>query len=67
MRTSTVELMEAAEELGFCIQHDCGGYRVTEAQGGGYRYIFPDGGVCPTATKSECMIFLHGVKYERKK
>ena len=56
------ELDEAAEAVGMWIQHDCGGFRVVkDNRDGGHSYIFPNGGVCPTATKKECLIFLKGV------
>ena len=52
------ELRSKAHVLGLEIQHDCGGYRVVSDGNG--RNIFPDGGICPTATKKECSIFLLG-------
>ena len=55
------ELHEAASQAGLHIQHDCGGYRLVAEQGRpSNSYVFPDGGVCPTATKRECLIFLKG-------
>ena len=46
------------------MQHDCGGFRLVrkhEVAGlSGLAYVYPSGGICPTATKRECMIFLAG-------
>lgn len=57
------DLTAEARSLGMEVQHDCGGFRLTVTSGAGWRYVFPDGGICPTATKRECMTFLKGVKY----
>ena len=60
-RIRTHELEEAARRAGLSTQHDCGGYRLVQAgPDGGFRYVHPAGGVCPTVTKRECMIFLSG-------
>lgn len=54
---TTSELIDLAFEARLAIQHDCGGYRVVSLEG---FYLFPDGGVCPTATRKECAIFIRG-------
>lgn len=60
-RTTAKELYELAYKAGLSIQHDCGGYRVVAKQGRPCNsYVFPDTGICPTATKRECLIFLKG-------
>lgn len=61
------DLYEQADKAGLGIQHDCGGYRIVEDEGGGFHYLFPDSGICPTATKKECGIFLLGIIEGRKK
>jgi hypothetical protein len=60
-RIKRSELDDLAARLGVTIQHDCGGFRVANAG----RYLFPDGGVCPTASARECLIFMKGMKRER--
>ena len=61
------DLDAAAESVGLRVQHDCGGFRLVQwassAMGKGWagnRYVFPDTGICPTATKRQCWIFLSG-------
>jgi hypothetical protein len=56
------ELDYAAMKAGLTIQHDCGGFRVVRDA----TYLFPDGGVCPTATARECMIFIKGFEEGRR-
>lgn len=66
-RVSILDLENLASKLGLKIQHDCGGYRVVSAgQNNSNQYIFPSTGICPTATKAQCAIFLEGVMYQRK-
>ena len=66
-RVKLKELEGLAEKTGLKIQHDCGGYRVVALGGeSNNRYVFPDGGICPTATRSQCDIFLSGVLYQKK-
>lgn len=52
------EITDLATELDLTIQHDCGGYRVVK----GNSNLFPNTGICPTATKRECLYFLLGMK-----
>ena len=54
------ELDDLARSLGLLIHHDGGGFRAVRQDRG---YVFPDGGICPTATKRECMTFLKGVRF----
>jgi len=62
-RVRTSELCDLANSLGMGIQHDCGGYRVVRQEGLGYQYVYPDGGICPTATKRQCLAFLMGYNH----
>lgn len=57
-RIKRSELDDLAAQLDCTIQHDCGGYRIAQAG----RYLYPDGGICPTAPARECWIFLKGMK-----
>lgn len=60
-RITLVEFERAARAAGMGIQHDCAGFRlVRSSPGGGWEYVYPNGGICPTATKRECMVFLEG-------
>ena len=52
----TKELYDKARSLDLEIQHDCGGYRIVKDG----RSLFPEGGICPTATRRGCMIWLVG-------
>jgi hypothetical protein len=70
IRPTTDELYGLAAQAGLAIQHDCGGYRVVVSDSSdahGYRYVFPDTGICPTASRKQCFIFLMGAMYERKR
>jgi len=62
-RTSSKELQELVDKAGLMIQHDCGGYRVCRQLEGssGYQYLFPADGICPIATKRECVVFVKGL------
>lgn len=60
-RVSEFDINNLASKLGLSIQHDCGGYRVVRDTS----YVFPDYGICPTATRRECYIFLKGMLYQR--
>lgn len=60
-RIKRAELDALAAQLGYTVQHDCGGFRIVD----GGRYLFPDGGICPTAPARDCMIYLSGIKHER--
>jgi len=62
---SEKELTALAKELGFNIQHECGGYRVYKEKDGSRRDVFPNSGICPTAARLGCYIFLLGVAHER--
>lgn len=69
MRTKITasELVTAATKVGLAIQHDCGGYRVVqETDSGGWTYVFPDGGTCPTESKRACMGFLVGAAWSER-
>lgn len=57
---SVFEIEALADKCNLAIQHDCGGFRVVTK---GLRYVFPDSGICPTATKRECLHFLMGVNH----
>ena len=48
---------DLAFRAGLEVQHDCGGYRLVNAD---RSYVFPTPGVCPTATARECVTFLMG-------
>lgn len=62
-RITEHDLREAAHCAGLDIQHDCGGYRlVKDIKGGGCRYVYPSGGICPTRPKRELMIFIEGYR-----
>jgi hypothetical protein len=50
------ELYDKALILDLEIQHDCGGYRIIQSG----HSLFPEGGICPTATRRDCMIWLEG-------
>jgi hypothetical protein len=63
---STAELHELAAVHSLTIQHECGGYRVVEANGGSRRDVFPNSGICPVVARLACYIFLLGVDYGRK-
>ena len=56
------ELDKASHRHGLAVQHDCGGYRLVK----GTEYVFPSSGICPTATKRECMLFLEGCEFSRR-
>jgi hypothetical protein len=59
-------LRNAAAKVGLEIQHDCSGYRVVQDTGdGGWRNIFPEGGICPTESKKACAGFLLGVLWQQ--
>jgi hypothetical protein len=60
--SSTQQLYDKARSLDVDIQHDCGGYRIVK----GGRSLFPEGGICPTATRRDCMIWLTGFWWGRK-
>ena len=62
MSVTTFELEQYASYLNLVVQHDCGGYRIARLENGGYRYLHPDTGICPTATRNECMTFLRGYR-----
>lgn len=51
------DLYNLAMKCGLIIQHDCGGFRVVATDNS---HVYPNGGVCPTATKRECWTFLSG-------
>ena len=55
-----------AEEAGCAIQHDCGGYRVVREIEGGWRYLYPNSGICPTQPRKACEAFLLGMLCERR-
>ena len=59
-RIRRAELDEKALKAGLTVQHDCGGYRLVRDD----RMIFPDTGICSTATARECIIFLLGVLWK---
>lgn len=66
-RITNQELEQTANRAGLSTQHDCGGFRLVRALlRGGWEYVFPSTGICPTATKRECMIFLKGYMAGRK-
>jgi hypothetical protein len=50
------ELDSTAAEAGFRIQAECGGFRIMKDG----RDVFPNAGICPVASKRECMVFLLG-------
>ncbi len=56
---TTKWLKTETKALKLKLQHDCGGYRIVTENNS---YIFPSGGICPTATRAECAIFLSGYK-----
>lgn len=62
MKVTMLDLDSLADKLGCTIQHDCGGFRVTRRG----RNLFPANGVCPTASKRDCFLFLKDVEAERK-
>lgn len=51
------EIEELAAAAGLSIHHECGGFRVQQDG----RNLFPEGLICPTTTKRECLAFLRGV------
>ena len=60
-RIKRAELEELAVKAGLTVQHDCGGFRLVRDAS----MIFPNTGVCPTATARECAIFLNGVLWKK--
>ena len=64
-RVNKTMLREKAKELGNLeIRFDCGGCRVVDNQ---MNNVFPVSGICPTVNRKECMSFLLGVEYHKKK
>jgi hypothetical protein len=55
------ELDDLAGKVGLQVHRECGGFRVVKDG----KNIFPDCGVCPVATKVDCLIFLKGVFFGR--
>lgn len=56
-RIKQSDLRTLAERCGLTIQGECGGFRVVTPERAD---VFPNGGVCPTATKRACWTFLSG-------
>jgi len=61
-RISAKELEDEATSVGLVVQHDCGGYRLVISDGPGWRYVFPNTGICPAVPKRDCMTFLAGYR-----
>lgn len=57
------ELDTLAEPVGLQVHKECGGYRLVKDVSGVRSDIFPDSGICPVATKRECLLFLKGAYY----
>jgi len=60
---SRKELDTLAEPVGLQVHKECGGYRLVKDVGGVRSDVFPDSGICPVATKRECLLFLKGAYY----